>query len=92
MHNCSYPKTNIFIHTPKYSLQTGASAPCSKAGDLWSDYFLARSELKLGENGSRGFPMFLEIPGGASPFFCGLDDSARLKGIPDDKITDLFGL
>jgi hypothetical protein len=36
--------------------------------------------------------MFLEIPGGTSPFFCGLDDSARLKGIADDKMTDLFGL
>jgi hypothetical protein len=36
--------------------------------------------------------MFSEIPGGMSPFFSGLDDSARLKGITDDKMTDLFGL
>ena len=36
--------------------------------------------------------MFLEIPGGTSPFFCSLDDSARLKGIPNDKMMDLFGL
>ena len=36
--------------------------------------------------------MLLEIPGGTSPFFCGLDDSARLKGITDDKMTDLSRL
>jgi hypothetical protein len=54
--------------------------------------FFSPVGIKLGEDGSRGFPMFLEIPGGTSPFFCGLDDSARLKGIPDDKMTDLFSL
>jgi hypothetical protein len=36
--------------------------------------------------------MFSAIPGGASPFFCGLYDSTRLKGITGDKITDLFDL
>jgi hypothetical protein len=36
--------------------------------------------------------MFLEIPGGPGPLFCGLDDPARLEGIPDDKVPDLFGL
>jgi hypothetical protein len=36
--------------------------------------------------------MFLEIPGGTSPFFCGLDDSAGLEGITDDEMTDLFCL
>jgi hypothetical protein len=37
-------------------------------------------------------PSFLEIPGGTSPFFRGLDNSARLKGVPDDKMADLLGL
>jgi len=35
---------------------------------------------------------FLEIPSSTSSFFCGLDNSAGLKGIADDKMADLSGL
>jgi len=54
--------------------------------------FFGSVGFKLGEDGSRGFPMFLESPGGTSPFFSGLDDPARLEGISDNEVTDLFGL
>jgi len=72
-------------------LQGGRSAGL-KSRRLGIRLFLSPVGIKLGEEASRGFPMFLEIPGGTSPFFCGLDDSARLEGIPDDKVTDLFDL
>jgi hypothetical protein len=57
----------------------------------WSERGFSPVGIKLGEDGSRGFPVFLEIPGDTGPFFRGLDDPARLEGITDDKVTDLFG-
>jgi hypothetical protein len=42
--------------------------------------------------GTADSPRFLKVPGGTSPFFCGLDDPAGLECIPYDKVTDFFGL
>jgi hypothetical protein len=61
-------------------------------GALGIRLFFSPVGFKLGEDGNYGSPSFLEIPGGTSPFFCGLDNSARPKGIPDDKVADFFGL